>query len=53
MVIKNDDFAGWYEQFVVAATERHLTVQIVSSEGYKEDLDREWLGGMFVSVGVE
>ena len=22
-------------------------------EGGKEDLDREWLGGMFVSVGVE
>ena len=38
VTIKNDDFAGWYEQFVVAATERHLTVQIVSSAGRQENM---------------
>ena len=26
---------------------------LIGRGGCKEDLDREWLGGMFVSVGVE
>jgi hypothetical protein len=45
VTLRNDDFKGWYNQFVVVATERHLTVQLLDSRGSQENFVSDF-GGM-------